>query len=56
VRLPHELIERLDVLAVRLSLPGLIVTRADALRAAVTAGLPELEETAPKKARKPRLK
>lgn len=46
-RLPHELVARLDRLAARLSLPGLTVTRAEALRAAATAGLEVLERQAP---------
>jgi hypothetical protein len=46
-RLPHELVARLDRMAARLSLPGLTVTRAEALRAAATAGLEVLERQAP---------
>ena len=43
-RLPFDLVERLDAMAARLSLPGLTVTRAEATRAAVTAGLAVLEQ------------
>jgi hypothetical protein len=46
-RLPHDLVARLDRIAARLSLPGLTVTRAEALRAAATAGLELLERQAP---------
>lgn len=52
-RLPFNLVARLDALAARLSLPGLTVTRAEATRAAVTAGLDLLEQTAPTRTPEP---
>jgi hypothetical protein len=39
IRLDHTVVEQLDELAVKLSRPGLAVTRTDALRVALLAGL-----------------
>lgn len=43
VRLPHEQIARLDALAGRLSLPGMPISRTEAVRACIAAGLPLVE-------------
>jgi predicted transcriptional regulator len=45
-RLPHDLVARLDALAEKLALPGLPVTRAEATRAAITAGIEVVERGA----------
>lgn len=47
VRLPHEMLARIDALAAALSIPGLPVTRTDAIRATVAAGLDKLEQERP---------
>lgn len=39
IRLDHAVVEQVDALAGRLSRPGLLVTRTDALRVALLAGL-----------------
>jgi predicted transcriptional regulator len=44
-RLPFDLVARLDSIAQDLSLPGLTVTRSEATRAAITAGLPVVEKS-----------
>jgi predicted DNA-binding protein len=44
VRLEGDLIARLDAVAKKLSRPGLEVTRADAIRVALEAGLSAIEK------------
>ena len=44
VRLDPELIARLDVIAAKLSRPGLEVTRTDAIRIALLTGLQAIEK------------
>ena len=44
VRLDPELLDRLDAIAVKLSRPGLNVTRADAIRIALLTGLEKIEK------------
>jgi hypothetical protein len=44
VRLDADLIARLDAVAAKLSRPGLDVTRADAIRVALEAGLRAIEK------------
>jgi predicted DNA-binding protein len=44
VRLDPELLARLDAVAVKLSRPGLEVTRADAIRIALATGLLAIEK------------
>ncbi len=44
VRLEHDVADRLDVLAQKLSRPGLELSRSDAIKIAILAGLPGLEE------------
>ena len=44
VRLDGDLIARLDAVAAKLSRPGLDVTRADAIRVALEAGLRAIEK------------
>ena len=43
VRLENEVVARLDKLAVKLSRPGLQLTRADAIRICLAEALPRLE-------------
>lgn len=43
VRLEGDLVARLDAVAAKLSRPGLDITRADAIRVALEAGLTALE-------------
>jgi predicted DNA-binding protein len=44
VRLENETVARIDALAVKLSRPGLTLTRADVFRMALAEGLPILEK------------
>jgi hypothetical protein len=44
VRLPAEVVQRLDSLRVQLSIPGVDLGRADVARAAILAGLDVLEK------------
>ena len=44
VRLDPELIARLDAIAGKLSRPGLLVTRTDALRICLLTGLQQIEK------------
>jgi len=46
VRLPHDLIERIDALAAPLSQPGLELGRATVVRMAVAEGVEVLEKRA----------
>jgi len=44
IRLPENLIERIDKIAKRMSRPGIDVTRAEVLRLAATMGVERLEK------------
>jgi hypothetical protein len=44
IRFTEAMIARLDAVAVKLSRPGLKLTRADAIRIAIESGLPAIEK------------
>lgn len=43
IRLPESILERMDKIAIRMSRPGIRVTRTDALRAAVFEWVDRME-------------